>query len=40
MPAETIFTLCLVLGAFVFFAGVVAFTDLTWNKQPARIDKR
>lgn len=32
MPAETIVTLAAVLATFGFFAGMLVFADLTWDK--------
>jgi len=38
MPTETIIVLSGVMAAFVFFAVVVVFSDMTWSKTPRRKD--
>lgn len=42
MPTDTIIVICGAIGAFVFFAGMLAFADLTWSKAPPRrqVDRR
>lgn len=33
MPFETIVVVAAVLATFTFFAGVLTYSDLTWNKR-------
>lgn len=40
MPTHTIITLSGVLAAFVFFACVLTYSDLTWSKAPKRSDAK
>ncbi len=36
MPTETIVVLSAVVAAFVFFAAVVTYGDMTWARAPRR----
>jgi hypothetical protein len=36
MPTETIVVVAAVMAAFVFFAVVLAYSDMTWSKTPRR----
>jgi hypothetical protein len=38
MPTETIIVLIGVIAAFVLFAAVLTYGDLTWSKAPPRKD--
>ncbi len=32
MPAETLITVTAIVAVFAFFGGIVAFADLTWDR--------
>ena len=38
MPTETVVVLSAVTAAFIFFAAVLAYGDLTWSRAPRRRD--
>ena len=36
MPTDSIIVTCAVVAAFVFFAAVLSYSDMTWAKAPKR----
>ena len=36
MPAETLYAVIAVVGAFAFFGGLLLYSDLTWDRARTR----